>query len=79
MNTVFIYHCEGATSKAGRAYLRQRVQILQAPKRPDVFSFYFPETEADVLEPGRYTCNIEYRDSATGVKLIFDDFKKIEG
>lgn len=71
---VFVYGVERATSKAGRPYLRQLVQIYQTPVRPDVKSLHFPQSEADVLAPGHYECDVFFKESLRGVQLGFENF-----
>lgn len=78
MSTVFVYQAEDAISKAGRPYIRQSVQVIQAPKRRDVFTYHFPESKADVLEPGKYTCDMYLRDSMQGPKVAFENFEKVD-
>lgn len=75
---VFLFQAEEATSKAGKPYVRQRVQIVQAPKAPDCFSLHFPKTLAEALAPGSYSCEITFRDSPTGPRLVFSNFAPVK-
>lgn len=76
MATVFVFAAQTATSKAGKAYTFQQIQIVQSPRRPDVMSRHFVNSEADALEPGKYEADIYFRDTPTGLRPIFENFVK---
>lgn len=77
MQTVFVFAAQSATSKAGKPYSYQQVQIVQSPKRPDVMSRHFIADEAESLEPGKYNVDIYFRDTPTGLRPVFENFKKL--
>ncbi len=77
MATVFVFASQTATSKAGKPYAYQQIQIVQSPKRPDVMSRHFVNSEAEALAPGKYTVDIYFRDTPTGLRPVFENFQAL--
>lgn len=76
MATVFLFAVQSAISKAGKPYFFQQVQIVQSPRRPDVMTRHFVNSEAEALEPGKYEADVYFRDSAAGLRPGFENFVK---
>lgn len=74
---VFVFQSQNSISKAGKPYIFQPVQIVQSPKHPDVMSRRFVATEAEVLKPGTYECEFHFRDTPTGLRPVFENFKPV--
>lgn len=77
MTTVnlFLFAVQSATSKAGKPYFYQQAQIVQSPARPDAMSRHFINSESEALAPGRYTAEVHFRDTPTGLRPVFTNFK----
>lgn len=77
MATVFLFAPQTGTSKAGKSYVYQQVQIVQSPRRPDVMTRHFANSEAEALAPGKYEVDIYFRDTPTGLRPVFENFKAL--
>lgn len=62
MITIVAYPARTGTSKAGKAYASQQLEVVQSPARPNVTLRRWLKADAsDALAPGSYTASLRFR------------------